>query len=158
VIVVADTSPICYLLLIGEIDLLAALFGTVTVPRAVATELQHASVPAPVAAWMEGPPDWFQVRDIGQPHESEVLAPLDVGEREAILLAQRLGADLVVLDDRAGREAAKTLRLKVTGTLGVLEVGARRDLVDLRTAITKLRATNFRATPVLLRKLLERNR
>jgi hypothetical protein len=40
--------------LIGEIDLLATLFGRVVAPRAVATELQHASVPAPVAEWMVG--------------------------------------------------------------------------------------------------------
>lgn len=98
------------------------------------------------------------VRDVGQPHDSEVLAPLDVGEREAILLAQQIAADVVVLDDRAGRKAAKSLGLRVTGTLGVLEAGARRDFVDLRAAITKLRATNFRATPALFARLLERNR
>lgn len=48
--------------------------------------------------------------------------------------------------------------LKVTGTLGVLEAGARRGLVDLPTAVARLRETNFRVSPGLLRTLLERNR
>jgi hypothetical protein len=49
VIVVADTSPICYLLLIGEIDLLAALFGRVVARRAVA-DAASASQPAAMGA------------------------------------------------------------------------------------------------------------
>jgi predicted nucleic acid-binding protein len=34
-IVVADTSPINYLILIGEIEILAKMYGTVVVLRAV---------------------------------------------------------------------------------------------------------------------------
>jgi predicted nucleic acid-binding protein len=34
-IAVADTSPICYLILIGEIDLLRKLFTQVLAPQAV---------------------------------------------------------------------------------------------------------------------------
>jgi len=34
-IVVSDTSPICYLLLIGEIELLPQLYGQVIIPRIV---------------------------------------------------------------------------------------------------------------------------
>ena len=38
-IVVADTSPICYLLLIGGISLLPQLYGQVLIPQAVRQEL-----------------------------------------------------------------------------------------------------------------------
>jgi predicted nucleic acid-binding protein len=38
-IAVADTSPLCYLILIGEIDLLPKLFDRVLLPEAVRTEL-----------------------------------------------------------------------------------------------------------------------
>jgi predicted nucleic acid-binding protein len=40
-IVVADTSPLNYLVLIDEIDLLPAIFGKVLLPQAVFLELQH---------------------------------------------------------------------------------------------------------------------
>lgn len=89
------------------------------------------------------------------------LPPLDIldrGEREAIQLARQHGADLVILDDKAARLAARELGLRITGTLGVLEAAARRDLVDLRAAVGRLRQTNFRASPALLATVLRRNR
>ena len=40
-IAVSDTSPICYLILIGEIDIIPKLYSQVVVPAAVITELVH---------------------------------------------------------------------------------------------------------------------
>jgi len=40
-IVVADTSPIHYLVQLGEADLLPELYGRVLVPSAVVEELRH---------------------------------------------------------------------------------------------------------------------
>jgi predicted nucleic acid-binding protein len=159
VIVVSDTSPLFYLLLIGEIDLLPALFGTVLIPEAVTRELRHAGVPTPVKQWVVKFPPWLQVR-AGGPEGSDSaprLAALDDGEREAIQLAYRLDGDLVVLDDKAARVAAAVLGLKVTGTLGILDTAARRGLVDLPAAVARLQRTNFRAAPALLQWLLARN-
>lgn len=48
-IAVTDTSPILYLLLIGEVDLLPKVFGEVLAPSAVMDELGHPSAPAPIA-------------------------------------------------------------------------------------------------------------
>ncbi len=50
-IAVADTSPLCYLILIGEIELLPRLFAHVLLPEAVRAELLHADAPAAVRAW-----------------------------------------------------------------------------------------------------------
>ena len=47
-IAVADTSPICYLIPIGEIDLLPKLFSQVLAPQAVLAELLHEDAPATV--------------------------------------------------------------------------------------------------------------
>jgi len=47
-IAVPDTSPICYLILIGEIDLLSKLFSQVLAPEAVLAELLHEDAPAAV--------------------------------------------------------------------------------------------------------------
>lgn len=38
-IVVSDTSPICYLLLINQIDILQILYDSITIPQTVADEL-----------------------------------------------------------------------------------------------------------------------
>ena len=157
-ITVADTSPICYLLLIGEIDLLPALFGRIDIPNAVAEELRHPAAPVVLREWVEQPPSWLQVDRLVEEPPLPQVAALDRGEREAILLARQRKATLVILDERAGRLAARQLSLKITGTLGVLEAAARRDLVDLKSAVGRLRETNFRASPALLSEILRRNR
>ena len=57
-LVVADTSPLNYLVLIGEVDLLSHLFGQVCVPDAVIVELQHERTPELVRSWVTAPPVW----------------------------------------------------------------------------------------------------
>lgn len=156
-IAVADTSPICYLLLIGEIELLPTLFGEVVIPNAVAEELNHPLAPAVLREWIELPPAWLYIAHLVQELSLPQVAALDRGERDAILLARERKASLVVLDDKAGRLAARQLGLRITGTLGVLEAAAHRDLVDLRSAVVRLRETNFRASPSLLSQILRRN-
>ena len=65
---------------------------------------------------------------------------LGAGEREAIALALETAADLVVLDDQAGRRLARARGLQVTGTVGVLiEARSRGLLPALRPELDRLR-------------------
>lgn len=48
-VVVADTSPLNYLVLIGEIDLLRRLYGRVVVPSEVVAELTDRGAERPIA-------------------------------------------------------------------------------------------------------------
>jgi predicted nucleic acid-binding protein len=155
VIAVADTSPICYLVLIGEIELLPTLFTEVLVPPGVAAELSDRRAPAPVRAWWEAPPPWIRIVEPGPEPPPEAVRRLHRGEREAILLARRLEADIVLLDEKAARRAAKALGLPVMGLLGVLATAAAQRRVDVVRAVERLRRTNFRVAPELLRDLLE---
>ena len=61
-IVVADTSPLRYLVLIERIDVLPTLYGRVIVPPAVIAELSQEHTPAMVRAWLSDPPNWLNVR------------------------------------------------------------------------------------------------
>ena len=81
---------------------------------------------------------------------------LRAGDRLAILLAESTMADIVLLDEKAARCVAATRGLRVTGILGVLGEAATRGLVELTSAIDRLRMTNFRASPVLLKATLDR--
>jgi predicted nucleic acid-binding protein len=62
-IAVSDTSPICYLILIGDIDILPKLFDQVLVPRAVLAELCHEDAPEAVRDWAANPPTWITVQE-----------------------------------------------------------------------------------------------
>lgn len=157
-IAVADTSPLCYLVLIGEIDLLPALFSEVLVPPGVAAELADARAPEAVQAWWKDRPAWLRVVDPGDEPPPEAVRRLHRGEREAILLARRVGADIVLLDEKAARGAAKVLGLAVMGLLGVLAAASAQGRVDAVQAVERLRRTNFRVAPALLKDLLQRAR
>ena len=62
-IAVADTSPICYLILINEVDLLPRLFSQVLVPPAVVAELLHGDAPGAVREWAASFPSWISVQE-----------------------------------------------------------------------------------------------
>jgi len=153
VIVVSNASPICYLTLIDCLDLLPQLFVRTIIPRSVLRELRHRKAPAAVRELALAIPPWLEVRTSRT--RSRDLR-LQQGERDAIALAEHLHADLILLDDAAARRVAAARGLRVTGLLGVLVEGATRGLVDLPDALDRLRQTNFRASPELLKTVLER--
>ena len=154
-IAVADTSPLCYLILINEVDLLRKLFREVVVPAAVITEMLHEDAPEAVRGWAANLPPWVSV------HENPVLntaglEKLQVGEQAAILLAESISAELILLDEKSARRIAAQRGMRITGTLGVLGEAAARGMVDLPAAIDRLRRTNFRCSPALMKATLDR--
>ena len=82
---------------------------------------------------------------------------LDEGETAAIALAISLGADLLLMDDRKGVIVARGKGLRVTGTLGVLDIAAERGLVNFAQAVARLRGTTFRIPEALLDSLLKKH-
>lgn len=152
-IVVADTSPINYLVLIEEIHILPQLYGTVLIPHAVRAELMSLVAPGQVRLWISQPPSWLEVR-IPESASDTLTYGLDPGERDAILLAVELHADQLIVDDRQGRREAQKLGIAVVGTLGVLKEAAIRGLMDLRKAVARLQSTNFHVAPEVLDRLL----
>lgn len=154
-VVVSDTSPIRYLVLIGQSDLLRNLYSRILIPQAVHSELQKPHTPDEVRAWVEGAAPWVEVIPADQsPSESVVTASLDAGERAAIALALDREADLLLMDERAGVEEARRLGLTAIGTVGILARGAERGFIDLPGALQRLRRTNFRIRPEILEQLL----
>jgi predicted nucleic acid-binding protein len=156
-VVVADAGPLHYLLLVGHVDLLSALFGAVTVPMAVRAELLHPNAPEPVRRWTAAPPSWLTVLPAPS-HDDPALRRLHQGESEAITLGLSLQADLVLMDDRAGVAVARGKGLNVVGTVGVLDLAARQQLIDITAVVAKLKATNFRYRRKLLDDLVAQHR
>jgi predicted nucleic acid-binding protein len=153
-IVVADTSPINYLILIGAIDVLPALYQKIVIPTAVYNELQSAATPVEVRDWITKMPDWFEVLPVTILLD-DALPNLDEGERQAIALFQETNADALIIDERQGRAEAAKRGIFVIGTLGVLNSAAEKDLLHLPDAIAKLQKTTFRASPTLINSLLQ---
>ena len=128
-IAVSDTSPLNYLALIGEIELLPRIFTRVLIPPAVLSELNHARTPPVVAAWAANLPSWVDVVPPGQAIEE---AALGRGETEAIAVALQICADVTLIDERKASVVARHHGLIVTGTLGILDIAAERGLAPTR--------------------------
>jgi predicted nucleic acid-binding protein len=148
-LVVADTSPLRFLVEIGCEHVLPQLFQRVWIPGAVAGELRHARTPELVRCWSERLPSWVEVREISTPGFDPDSAEMDRGEWEAIELARQIHAHLLLIDDRAGVQAARAQGFTVTGTLGVLVEAAAARLIEIEEALEKLGQTKFRRTPDL---------
>ncbi|MDX2270255.1 MAG: hypothetical protein NW208_19290 [Bryobacter sp.] len=121
--VVADTTPLRHLVAIGKADLLASLYRCVSIGPVIQAELQASATPERVKKWIYGKPSWLDIRQEPDLGRSTLFAKylLDPGERETLQMAVALQAELVLIDDRAGRNAAKECGLRISGTIGVFE-------------------------------------
>ena len=119
-VVVSNTSPLTNLSAIGQFDLLQKLFGELHIPHAVINELSFGGKSWPGTKNVARS-SWIKAHAVIDRHTIDALRlELDLGEAEAIALAFQLNADLILLDERAGRRAAEYLGLPVMGVVGLL--------------------------------------
>ena len=147
VVVVADTTPLNYLIQIGHAEILGDLFGQVLIPKAVLAELGHPGAPQAVTHWLQAPPAWLRVVPV-----LGLIEALDLGkgEAEAISLAVEQQVKLVLMDERKGRAVAESKGFLPVGTLTLLDLADERRLLDGCRALDALRQTNFRASAELM--------
>lgn len=156
--IIADTTPIHYLILIDEIEILRELFEQIIIPEAVFRELQHKRAPKKIQTWIASPPHWLL---INAPSQSlhEIGHELGMGEREVIALAIELQADAVLIDDRRATREALKRNLPVLPTLSILAKAAEQERLDLVSAIHRLlKETNFYVAMDVVDRLLSRYR
>jgi predicted nucleic acid-binding protein len=156
-IAVADTSPLNYLVLIDEIELLPILFERILAPHEVLRELAHPRASLKVREWTEHPPAWLQVEAVRGSTANHQLIGLDAGEREAIQPAFEANIGTVLIDEAQGRSVAQALGLEVRGTLAILERAARLGKIDFRRALGKLSQTSFRISTEVQQAFLAPN-
>jgi predicted nucleic acid-binding protein len=149
-VIVADTSPINYLVLIDQIGILPRLYARVLIPPAVFDELTHSAAPSSVRKWTESHPGWLEIQS---PKNTVALAQLDLGESQAIALAIELGAGVLLIDEQAGRQEATRRGLKVAGTLSVLDDADQAGLVKFDEAVARLQNTSFRLSRSVLAEI-----
>jgi len=139
---VSDTSPILGLAVIGHLGLLEEQFGEIFIPQTVLAEFKIDSNFKDASdirqALSEG---WLKVKEIqNKPLAQSLSLDLHQGEAEAITLAIDLGINLLVMDEKIGRERAKDLGLKTVGVLGVLLNAKKHGRIkSLKDAMTALR-------------------
>jgi predicted nucleic acid-binding protein len=153
-VVVSDTTPLNYLILIGEIRILPLLFEKVFVPPAVIQELKHPRAPVAVSLWASALPTWVEIRA----PRTELELRVGKGENEAISLALELPAATLLVDDMKAKTEAESRGLVTLGTLAVLDLADGAGLMNFETAVAHLRATSFYLENSVLESMLAKVR
>ena len=158
-IAVSNTTPLRYLIAIGHEHLLGQIFEKVIVPSAVHEELTDARTPENVRRRILSFPGWYEVRTIQVSPPTAFPVTLHRGEREAILLAETLKADVLLIDEQIGRSIALGRNLPLSGTLGVLERADTMGFVaDFALVLKQLKTSGFFVAESLEQQLLQRHR
>lgn len=144
-VVVSDATPLIALAKIELLGNLSELFGEILLPKAVYDEVVNAGK-GRSGTHEIAEADWIVVREVEDKSKVDyLLTQLDIGEAEAIILAQEVQAGLVLVDERKARAVAQRLGLEVVGTAGLLLLLKEQGTItEVRPLLDKLRALNFR--------------
>jgi predicted nucleic acid-binding protein len=153
--VVADSSPLIALAKIEQIDLLPRLLGPILIPEAVYNEIVVLGAGMPGSSQIARA-DWIEVRSVSDPFQVELLQDdLDIGEAEAIVLAQEVQARRLLIDEMRARAAAELLGIPHTGTIGLLLLAKRAGYLDqIAPFLQQLRRHNFYLSSTLYQAIL----
>lgn len=157
-IVISDTTPLISLIKIESLDILEKMYKEVIIPKAVYDEL-IINIDYQSEIDIIRKCTFLQIKIVEENLSVSLLQKqlkLDLGESEAIVLANNIDADLIIIDERKARRIAKDIGLNVTGTLGILVEAKQRGLVkELKPLLDKLIKNEIRISKILYQDILE---
>jgi predicted nucleic acid-binding protein len=153
---VSNASPLINLAWIGKLHLLFELYGKITIPEAVWIEVTKQGQNQPGSKEVKEA-NWIDVQRVAdQDLIRSFQRDLDTGESEAIALAIQIGADLLLMDERLGREIAGLFNLRVVGVIGVLIEAKHKGLIrEVKPCLDQLRVlAGFYINPALFERIV----
>ena len=153
-IVVSDSGPLISLMKVEQLYLLHKLYGEILIPEAVYSELTT-NIKYKDEAEIINKSSFIRVVYVKERKAVEILqrvSGLDLGESEAIIYADDNKADIVLMEEEAGRIIAKSMGLRVRGSIGILLLGFDKKIVssdDVMLAINKMKSANRRISDKL---------
>ena len=131
-IVIADTTPLITFLKINRFEILRDLYGTIHIPLSVYNELTENIVFADEAEIIKGC-DFLTVHKEVNSEKVNILrraTGLDLGESEAIVLADESDTKLLLIDESHGRSVAEQMGIPITGAIGVLMAAYKKQYLN----------------------------
>jgi uncharacterized protein len=136
------------------LDILNTLYGDITVPEAVAGELDQGRSQGEDVPQLEEYP-WINVLRVSPPQYLNLITDLGRGESEVLAIAADHPSALLILDDKLARSIAKIQGFRITGTAGVLLRAKEKGIISaLQPVMERLVSLNFRLKPELLKSIL----
>lgn len=143
---------------INCLEILFSLYGKVIIPEAVYSELTNNGIPVSGSREVQQA-EWIEVKSVGDRRlvtQIQAEEKLDLGECEAIVIVLEIKADLLLIDERRGREVANRKGIKITGLLGILIEAKQKNMIKMvKPLIDELIATyQFRLSRSLYDKIM----
>lgn len=152
---VVDTGPLIFLSKLDRLNLLRYHANGIMLPVAVLHEVRRQKDEATEKV-EEAVRSWLQVCEVKNRQAVELLADLDVGEAEVVVLAKEREAERVVLDDMDARRFARRAGLPIVGTVGLLLAARLRgEIPSLKAEIERLRQFGFWISESLIQAVLQ---
>jgi predicted nucleic acid-binding protein len=153
---VSNAGPLIFLAKLDRLNLLQDSGEVIYLPAAVMVEIQAKSDAASFAI-EQASKTWLQVRQVEQRGEVELLlADMDLGEAEVIVLARETHASRVLLDDLDARRFARRIGLAPVGTLGLLlSARLKGEIQSLDAEIVRLQELGFWVSDDLREEVLK---
>jgi len=153
---VSDSSPLIAFARAKKFDLLQRVLGSLVIPQAVYDEAVRKGKGKPGAIEVQSAP-WIRVEPVKERRKLKALPDsLGKGEKEAIILAEELGATLL-LDDPVARREAKRRGLLLFSSLDILQEAKDRGIIsEVKKHLDELRAAGFYLSSRLYREALRR--
>ncbi len=142
--VYVDTSSLIILNKINALDLLNKIYSNVIITNYIQLELNEAI------------PSWISV-ELTYNIDQSFLKNFNLGLGETIIIINAIKNNgFLIIDDLKARKIATTLRLRFTGSIGILIIAKELKLIDsVKYYLEKIQETNFRLSDALINKVLE---
>lgn len=157
-IVVSNSSPLILLSAIGRLDLLYLLYREINIPEVVYQEIvsqgegRHGEAEVNNATWIHRK----HITDREKVSRIMLDVRIDEGESEAIVLAQELKADWLIIDDMKARVYAQTLGQQIIGVLGILLAAKANGFIkEIKQTMDDLLKVKYYISPALYKKVLQ---
>ena len=162
-IVVSDTTPLISLMKAGQLELLEPLFKEVLIPEAVFEELTINPAFQTEAERIKNS-SYIRMVTVKEQKAVDILqraSGLDLGESEAIVYADDIQADVLLMDEAKGRQVAKSMGLQIMGTVGVLIYGFEEHVItaaDVENAFDRMKKADRHISVELINYALSKIR
>lgn len=158
--IISNFSPLIYLARIGKLEILEYIFRRVIIPKAVFNEVVERGEAAgfPDAKIIrKATEEWIEVKELNKEEKESCeyilkMAPLGLGEAEAISLAKSMRLPIIV-DDKIANRVAKLFRIESHWTIHVIFRALRNKTIkknEAKRIIEDLVETGLRIKPEVL--------
>ena len=159
-IVVSDSTPLITLMKGMRLNILQDLFGEVLIPDAVYDEVtqnvkfQNEAEQIRNSSFIKK----VTVTNLESVAMLQRATGLDRGESEAIIFADETHADILLMDEEAGRKVAMNMNLPLAGSMGVIIQARKSGLLSIDEAyevLDRIEQSSVHISPRLLQDVRE---